>query len=191
MQRDQILLYALNLLEQRGFTLVSLDQLADETATPLAQLRQFWPDSAALHFDCLDYHAKQIDRWRQTFMQDDQLDAQQKLLARYQVLDEQVSQQRYPGCLFIAACHFYPDDAHPIHQLAEQQKQASLAYTLELLSTLEIDNAGMVAEQMELILEGCLSKLLVKHQIRDVHVARGLAEDILRLAVCRKNGALT
>lgn len=191
MQRDQILLYALNLLEQKGFTLVSLDKLADETATPLQQLRQYWPDSAALHFDCLAYHAKQVDRWRQALLQDDQLDTQQKLLARYQVLDEQVSQQRYPGCLFIAACHFYPNDDHPIHQLAEQQKQASLAYILELLSLLEIDNADMVAEQMELVLEGCLSKLLVKHQIRDVHVARGLAEDILRIALCRKNGALT
>jgi len=44
---------------------------------------------------------------------------------------------------------------------------------------------------MELILEGCLSKLLVKRQLRDVAVARRLAEDVLNVARCRKHGALS
>ncbi|MGF7446409.1 TetR family transcriptional regulator, partial [Klebsiella michiganensis] len=102
-----------------------------------------------------------------------------------------VSNHRYPGCLFIAACTFYPDPQHPIHQLAEQQKQASLAYTHELLSQLEVDDPAMVAKQMELIVEGCLSRLLIKRSQTDVDTARRLAEDILRFAQCRMGGALT
>jgi hypothetical protein len=112
------------------------------------------------------------------------------LLARYKVLDEQVRLNRYPGCLFIAACSFYPDSEAPIHQLAEKQKQASYQYTLALLQEMGSDDAQMVAEQMELILEGCLSKLLVKRQLHDVAVARRLAEDVLNVARCREHGAL-
>lgn len=56
---------------------------------------------------------------------------------------------------------------------------------------MDADDAGMVAQQMELILEGCLSKLLVKRQLQDVEVAKRLAEDILDVAQCRKNGALS
>ncbi|NDL61468.1 division control transcriptional repressor DicD [Acerihabitans arboris] len=191
MQREQVLDYALNLLEQKGFTLVSLEMLADGLAIPRTQLEQYWPDREALLFDCLRYHGEQVDGWRSKLLLDDTLDPQQKLLARYQVLDEQVRQQRYPGCLFVAACSFYPATDHPIHQLAERQKQASYTYTRALLDQLETDDPTMVAQQMELILEGCLSKLLVKHQLQDVAVARRLAEDILRLSLCRKNGALT
>ena len=75
--------------------------------------------------------------------------------------------------------------------MAEQQKQASLAYTHELLSQLEVDDPAMVAKQMELIVEGCLSRLLIKRSQTDVDTARRLAEDILRFAQCRMGGALT
>ena len=49
----------------------------------------------------------------------------------------------------------------------------------------------MVAKQMELIVEGCLSRLLIKRSQADVDTAQRLAEDILRFAQCRAGGALT
>ena len=97
----------------------------------------------------------------------------------------------YPGCLFIAACTFYPDPGHPIHQLADQQKSAAYDFTHELLTTLEVDDPAMVAKQMELVLEGCLSRMLENRSQADVDTAHRLAEDILRFARCRQGGALT
>ncbi len=48
----------------------------------------------------------------------------------------------------------------------------------------------MVAKQMELIVEGCLSRLLVKRGPTDVDTARRLAEEVfLRFAQCRMGGA--
>ncbi|WP_114192035.1 division control transcriptional repressor DicD [Edaphovirga cremea] len=190
MQREQVLDHALNILEQRGLATTTLEMVAEHTDKSVNDLRRFWPDREALLYDCLRHHGQQIDTWRRQLILDETLSPQQKLLARYEVLEDQVKQLRYPGCLFIAACSFFPDTSHPIHQLAEQQKQASLQYTLELLQELDADDAGMVAEQMELIQEGCLSKLLVKRQLHDVAVARRLAEDILQVSQCRKNGAL-
>lgn len=43
----------------------------------------------------------------------------------------------------------------------------------------------MVAKQMELVLEGCLSRMLVNRSRADVDTAHRLAEDILRFARCR------
>lgn len=54
----------------------------------------------------------------------------------------------------------------------------------------KIDPA-MVAKQMELVLEGCLSRMLVNRSQADVDTAHRLAEDILRFARCRQGGALT
>ncbi|MEG3132038.1 transcriptional regulator [Rouxiella sp. T17] len=191
MLREQVLDQTLNLLEQRGLATLSMASIAELVDVPLNELTRYWPDAEALLYDSLRHHGEQIDVWRRQLLLDESLSAPQKLLARYKVLNEQVRQQRYPGCLFIAACSFYPDRESPIHQLAEQQKQASFNYTLSLLQELGSDDPEMVAHQMELILEGCLSRLLVKRQLRDVETAARLAEDVLNIARCRQHGALS
>ncbi len=191
MQREHVLDTALGLLEQQGLATATLEMLAEKLDVQPGDLKRFWPDREALLYDCLRYHGQQIDTWRRQLLLDESLSPQQKLLARYDVLAEYVQQDRYPGCLFIAACSFFPETDHPIHQLAEQQKLTSLELTRELLRDMDADDADMVAQQMELIQEGCLSKLLVKRQLQDVSVAKRLAEDILQVAQCRCNGALS
>lgn len=191
MQREHVLDTALGLLEQQGLATATLEMLAEKLDVQPGNLKRFWPDREALLYDCLRYHGQQIDTWRRQLLLDESLSPQQKLLARYDVLAEYVQQDRYPGCLFIAACSFFPETDHPIHQLAEQQKLTSLELTRELLRDMDADDADMVAQQMELIQEGCLSKLLVKRQLQDVSVAKRLAEDILQVAQCRRNGALS
>lgn len=191
MQREDVLGEALQLLEIRGIASTTLEMVAERVDRPLDELRRYWPDSEALLYDALRYLSQQVDVWRRQLMFNDELTTEQKLLARYSALTDCVSNQRYPGCLFIAACTFYPDPDHPIHQLADQQKQAAYAFSHELLTKLEVDDPAMVAKQMELVLEGCLSRMLVNHSQVDVDTAHRLAEDILRFAQCRQGGALT
>jgi AcrR family transcriptional regulator len=190
-QREDVLGEALHLLEIRGIASTTLEMVAERVDRPLDELRRYWPDSEALLYDALRYLSQQVDIWRRQLMLDDELSAEQKLLARYNALTDCVSNQRYPGCLFIAACTFYPDPDHPIHQLADQQKQAAYTFSHELLTQLEVDDPAMVAKQMELVLEGCLSRMLVNRSQVDVDTAHRLAEDILRFAQCRQGGALT
>ena len=190
-QREDVLGEAIQILEIEGIANTTLEMVAERVSYPLADLKRFWPDREALLYDALRYLSHQVDAWRRQLLLDDTLTPEQKLLARYGALTQCVSNHRYPGCLFIAACPFYPHAQHPIHQLAEQQKQASLANTHELLTQLEVDDPAMVAKQMELIVEGCLSRLLIKRSQADVDTAQRLAEDILRFAQCRAGGALT
>ena len=190
-QREDVLGEAIQILELEGIANTTLEMVAERVSYPLDDLKRFWPDRDALLYDALRYLSHQVDVWRRQLLLDDSLTPEQKLLARYGALTKCVSNHRYPGCLFIAACTFFPDAQHPVHQLAEQQKQASLAYTHELLTLLEVDDPAMVAKQMELIVEGCLSRMLVKRSQEDVDTAQRLAEDILRFAQCRSGGALT
>ena len=191
MQREDVLEHTLHVLERDGIAHITLDIVAEETHHRAAEIRQFWPDKEAMLYDALRYLGGRIEAWQRQLMLNEELSAQQKLLQRYHALTECLNKQRYPGCLFIAACTFYTDADHPIHQLADQQKQAAWHYTHTLLAELEVEDPVMVADQMELVLEGCLSKLLVKRNQTDIDTARRLAEDILRFALCRKGGALT
>nr|WP_246545357.1 transcriptional regulator [Photorhabdus hainanensis] len=189
-QREQVLSHALNLLEQHGLS-ITTEILFGSLNMDIEYLKQFWPDREALLYDCLRYHSQQIEVWQRQILLDENLTPEEKLLARYAALDEKVKEKRYPGCLFIAACSEFPESDHPIHQLAELQKQSSSRYTTELLHQLDIEDCELVAKQMELILEGCLSKLLIKRDIDDIATAKLLAEDVLAIALCRKNGALS
>lgn len=99
MQREQVLSNALNLLEQQGLANTTLEMLAKALSVEVSDLTRFWPDREALLYDCLRYHSQQIDTWRRQLQLDETLSPQQKLLARYQTLSEQVQNQRYPGCL--------------------------------------------------------------------------------------------
>lgn len=191
MQREDVLGQALQLLEVKGIADTTLEMVAEKVDAPLDDLIRFWPDKEALLYDVLRFLSQKVDIWRRQLLLDDTLSHEQKLLARYGALTGCVSNQRYPGCLFIAACTFYPDPEHPIHQLADLQKRAAHQFTHELLLKLEVDDPTMVAKQMELVLEGCLSRLLVKRSQEDVDTAHRLAEDILRFAQCRSGGALT
>ncbi|MBV8042488.1 transcriptional regulator [Pluralibacter sp.] len=191
MQREDVLGEALQLLELKGIAGTTLDMVAERVHYPLGDLTRFWPDKDALVYDVLRHLSQQADIWRRQLMLNEALSTEQKLLARYGALTECVSNQRYPGCLFVAACTFYPDPEHPTHQLADLQKRAAHDFTHELLTKLEVDDPAMVASQMELVLEGCLSRMLVNRSQSDVDTAQRLAEDILRLAQCRLAGALS
>ncbi len=70
-------------------------------------------------------------------------------------------------------------------------EKAAYEFSHTLLTQLEVDDPAMVARQMELVLEGCLSRMLVNRSQSDVETAHRLAEDILRFAQCRQGGALT
>ena len=190
-QREDVLEQALQLLEIKGIADTTLEMVAERVNIPRSDLARFWPNEEALLYDVLRYLSDKVDIWRRQLTMNDELSKEQKLLARYGALTECVSNNRYPGCLFIAACSLYPDATHPIHQLADRQKQAAWEHTHELLAALKVEDPEMVARQMELVLEGCLSRMLVKRSQQDVDTARHLAEDILRFAQCRAGGALT
>ncbi|WP_318356154.1 transcriptional regulator [Enterobacter sp.] len=191
MQREDVLGKTLQLLELKGIAAATPEMVVEQINYPMDEFLRFWPDKEALVYDALRFLSQQIDTWRRQLLLNEELSNEQKLLARYGALTDCVTNNRYPGCLFIAACTFYPDPEHPIHQLADQQKRAAYDFSHDLLTQLEVDDPAMVAKQMELVLEGCLSRMLVNRSQTDVDTAHRLAEDILRFAQCRQGGALT
>jgi len=190
-QREDVLGKTLQLLELKGIAAATPEMVVEQINYPMDEFLRFWPDKEALVYHALRFLSQQIDTWRRQLLLNEELSNEQKLLARYGALTDCVTNNRYPGCLFIAACTFYPDPEHPIHQLADQQKRAAYDFSHDLLTQLEVDDPAMVAKQMELVLEGCLSRMLINRSQTDVDTAHRLAEDILRFAQCRQGGALT
>ncbi len=128
MQREDVLGEALKLLELQGIANTTLEMVAERVDYPLDELRRFWPDKEAILYDALRYLSQQIDVWRRQLMLDETQTAEQKLLARYQALSECVKNNRYPGCLFIAACTFYPRSWPPYSSTGRSAKKRGLRF---------------------------------------------------------------
>ncbi len=109
----------------------ALEMVAERVDYPLDELRRFWPDKEAILYDALRYLSQQRHVWRCQLMLDVMQTAEQKLLARYQALSECVKNNRYPGCLFIAACTFYPDPGHRFINWPISKKSAAYDFTHE------------------------------------------------------------
>lgn len=190
MQREDVLGEALKLLELQGIANTTLEMVAERVDYPLDELRRFWPDKEAILYDALRYLSQQIDVWRRQLMLDETQTAEQKLLARYQALSECVKTTAIRAVYLSLPVRFIPIPP-PYSSTGRSAKSAAYDFTHELLTTLEVDDPAMVAKQMELVLEGCLSRMLVNRSQADVDTAHRLAEDILRFARCRQGGALT
>ena len=108
--------------------------VAERIDYPLDELQRFWPDKEAILYDALRYLSQRVDIWRRQLLLDDTLSAEQKLLARYTALSECVSNNRYPGCLFIAACTLLPRSRASDPSVSRSAKKAAHDFTHELLT---------------------------------------------------------
>jgi AcrR family transcriptional regulator len=77
-QREDVLGQALQLLEIQGIASTTLEMVADRIDYPLDELKRFWPDKEALHYDALRYLSQQVDIWRRQLMLNEELTAEQK-----------------------------------------------------------------------------------------------------------------
>lgn len=133
MQREQILDHALNVLEQNGLAATSsLAILADDMQLSLAQLEQFWPDRDALLYDALQFHARQIEEWRHDILQNDALRPDQKLMARYEGLNEQVNKAAFPVACLSPLAVFIPSPISP--SISWQKSRSAHHGNLPILS---------------------------------------------------------
>ncbi len=191
MQREDILGEALKLLETQGIADTTLEMVAERVNRPLDTLQRFWPDKEAILYDALRYLSQQVDIWRRQLLLDETLSAEQKSYWHATARFRNVS----VITVILVACSLPPVRFIPTQPILFTNwlinKNARHDFTHELLTTLEIDDPAMVARQMELVLEGCLSRMLVNRSQADVDTAQRLAEDILRFAQCRQGGALT
>lgn len=185
MQREDVLGEALKLLELQGIANTTLEMVAERVDYPLDELRRFWPDKEAILYDALRYLSQQIDVWRRQLMLDETQTAEQScwhVIRRYRsALKQPLSGLSIYRCLYVLS-----RSRPPYSSTGRSAKSAAYDFTHELLTTLEVDDPAMVAKQMELVLEGCLSRMLVNRSRADVDTAHRLAEDILRFARCRR-----
>lgn len=188
--REDVPAEAIKILEIEGIANTSLEMVAERVSCPTSDLKRFWPDREALLYDALRYLSQQVDAASSAPAGRD-LKRRAKAAGTLCRTHHLRKQPAVPGLPVYRRLHLLPGSSAP-HSPAGGTAEAGFAgLHSRAADSAEVDDPEMVAKQMELIVEGCLSRLLVKRSQTDVDTARRLAEDILRFAQCRMGGALT
>jgi AcrR family transcriptional regulator len=104
------------------------------------------------------------------------------LLLTFDGLHAWIHQQDFCGCSFIHAAAEFHDRTHPIHRQAAMFKTAFAEHFHELLETLRVPQAGVLAMQLQFLLEGALSMAHVQGPGDQALQAKAAAEVLLKVA---------
>lgn len=173
--RERLLAAALDHFYALGFHAVGLDRIcADVGITKQAFYR---------HFESKDALAEEAIRVRdqregQAFeeMVRERANAPRaQLLAVFEVLDEWFNHPDYDGCLFLAACHEFPNPNDPVHRAASRHYAEAEVWLTDLARAAGADDPEALAKEVTLLIEGAISYRLVAGDNAAAKVAARLA----------------
>jgi hypothetical protein len=104
--------------------------------------------------------------------------------AVFDVLEEWFRHKEYHGCSFGQAATEFRDPKHAVHKMASEHKQQMLAYFRELAAAAGARDPELLAQQMDLLVEGAIIHMEV---IREPQVAR-IADDAAQKLVDKALG---
>ncbi len=189
---EKLLLAGLDLFHTYGFHAVGLDRILAEVGVTKTTFYN--------HFESKDELAVQAvklrDRWdTEAFERDlktlagDHAPPHRVILACFDVIDHWFQSPDFEGCIFLNACHEFPNPADPVRQAARAHYLAVETMLSDLACQARAENPDVVAAEITLLIEGAFTMRQVSDRQDAAQVAQQLARDVLRrhLPQCRNS----
>jgi len=173
--RDQILHTAHDLFYRVGFHAVGLDAILAEVGVTKTTFYNHFSSKEDLVKEVLDWH----DRWwqdtfREMLKRHGGDSPRGQLLALPDVLSEMFADDKFNGCFFINVAVQFPLPHDPAHAAAADHKQAMESIIREIAGYAGAKDAGAMAQELSMILEGAYVTRQVTRNPDTAGVARRL-----------------
>ncbi|MDH0893119.1 MULTISPECIES: TetR/AcrR family transcriptional regulator [unclassified Pseudomonas] len=179
-KRQQLISTAQDLFAREGYHATGIDRILAESGVAKMTLYKHFRSKDELILAVLE------ESERDTLERLAQLRAarpsREALLLTFDGLHAWIHQQDFCGCSFIHAAAEFHDRTHPIHRQAAVFKAAFAEHFRELLEALRAPQAGVLAMQLQFLLEGALSMAHVQGPGDQALQAKAAAEVLLKAA---------
>ena len=182
-KREQLVETALELFCQGGFHATGIDRILAESGVAKMTLYNHFKSKDELILAALRLRD---ERFRNSFMQKVERktsDPVQRLLAIFDVLGEWCSSKGFTGCTFINASAEFSGHDDPIHQAAAEHKRLLLNFIRQLTEAAGVDKPGVLAEQLNILMDGAVVTVQVTGECKITRRARSAAEVLIRAAM--------
>jgi AcrR family transcriptional regulator len=187
--RARILDAAARLFYRRGIRAVSVDEVAETASVTKVTVYKHFRSKDNLIASCLHMLDDRFFAWFVGQVESSSEDAEERLLAVFDVLDRWFRWRSFRGCAFINATVELAEPTHPAHDAVMSHKERSRAYFRELAVAAGVDDPDAMSEQWMLLSEGATITALVEDDREAARRARKAAE-ILLAAAKRHTGRL-
>ncbi len=181
-KREQLVETALELFCSGGFHATGIDRILAESGVAKMTLYNHFKSKDELILAALRLRD---ERFRNSFMKNVERktsDPIERLLAIFDVLGEWCSSKGFTGCTFINASAEFSGHDDPIHQAAAEHKRLLLNYIGRLTEAAGVDKPSVLAEQLNMLMEGAVVTVQVTGECKRAKHARSAAEILIRAA---------
>lgn len=163
-RRDHLVDTALDLFYQHGFHATGIDKLLRRAGVAKMTLYKHFKSKDELILAALRRRDELFRNWFMRRVEALADDPRGRLAVLFDVLEEWFVEPGYHGCMFINAAAEFSDCSHPIHGVSAEHKLLMVRYVEELCETAGARDAGALANQLVLLMEGAICMSYVARQ---------------------------
>lgn len=174
-KREQIVTEALKLFYRDGFNATGVDKICTEAGVSKKTLYNHFKSKDELVLATL---RKRDESFRNKFMRETERlasDPRGRLLALFDALEAWFREKDFCGCMFINASAEFSSQDDPNHIISAEHKRLIRGYIQELAELAGARNPGVLASQLNLLLEGAIVEAHVSGNKQAAKLARSMA----------------
>ena len=172
---------ALTLFNQYGYHATGIDLILAQSKVSKATLYKHFRSKDELILAVLQQRHEQVLTGLKNKIDNKNQRDEPDILTIFDSLDEWFSDELFFGCNFINATAEYADASHPINVFSALHKQSVVDLIKEMLLKKEISNAGDVANQLDLLIEGAIVMAHTRGMKEAALIAKEIAQRLLAM----------
>lgn len=153
-RRDQLLETATDLFYRHGCHTTGIDRILAEAGVAKMTLYKHFRSKEELVLAAAQHFHQRLREEFEAFVEADDLDARQQLLAIFDFMEGWCRKPDFCGCPSINLAVQYPDHGDPIHQAAAEHKRIRQEYITGIAQRAGAREPGRLARQLMLLIEG-------------------------------------
>ncbi len=182
-KREKLVETALDLFYRQGFHATGIERILAESGVAKMTLYNHFRSKDELILAALRLRDEQF---RNSFMQAVEKKAGNpvdRLLAVFDVMEDWFKSEGFRGCMFINASAEFADPGDPVRAASAEHKRLMLSYVGDLASDAGAREAGELAEQICLLMEGAIVLAHVMGRTEAARQAKRAAEVLISRAM--------
>jgi AcrR family transcriptional regulator len=177
--RRQILDAAAKLFYRHGVNGVGIDAILAEAKASSRSLYQHFGSRDGLALAYLERRDREWLAWLTETVNQGDLNAEARLLAIFDALEEWFRRPEFRGCAFINVAGEVADAEHPLRRVAARHKRALYDFIRSLAGEGDFDDPDSLAGEIFLLVEGAIVVALVLSTPDATHNARSAASTLI------------
>ena len=182
-KREQLINTATRLYAERGYHATGIDTILAESGIAKQTLYNHFRKKEELILAVLRQHDGEF---RNHFMRQVETLAdkpEDRLLVIFDVAEKWFSQNNFFGCMFINAIGEYSEQDTPIRDACREFKKLMHDYILGLAEEAGAADAGALADELALLLEGAIVTAQVSERKNAAKTAKNIARTLINEAI--------